>query len=157
MGFGGWRLGGWGKPILAVAWTCVVSGRGYGFGFGRGWDWRCAVGSGFGFWFDFVEASLAAGGVLFTGRDVGVAVLFPFFLLDEIDVGDHDGFLVRVILVCFGPETALVRLLVNLPLTFCVDATSTAFGNRSPPRGGVCDDVPDIHASPYRSTSQLLP
>lgn len=136
-----------------------MSDRGYGFGFwfGRCWDWRCAVGSGFRLWFDVVEASLAASGVLFAGRDIGVAVLFPFFFLNEIDIGDHDSFLVRVILVCFGPETALVRLLINLPLTFCVDATSAAFGNRSPPRGGVCDDAPDIHASLYRSTSQLLP
>lgn len=157
MGLGEWRLGVWGKRVLTVAWICVVSARRFEFGFGRCWDRRCTGWSGFRFWFDFVEASLAASGVLFAGRDVGIAVLFPLFLLDEIDIGDHDGFLVRVILVCFGPETALVRLLINLPLTFCIDATSAAFGDCSPPRGGVCDDAPDIRASSYRSTSQLLP
>ena len=155
MGGGGWRLGVRGKRVLAVAWTCVVSGTGYGFC--GCWDWWSTVGSGSRFGFDFAEPSLAASGVLFAGRDVGVAVLVPFFFLDEINVGDHDGFLVGVILVCFSPETVLVRLPVYLPLTFCVNATSTAFGNRSSPRRGVCNDIPDIHASPYRSTSQLLP
>lgn len=124
------------------------------YGFRGHWDWWCSW-SRFGF--DFAEPSLAASRVLFARRDVGVAVLFSFFFLDEIDVGDHDSFLVRVILVCFGSETVLVGFFVYLPLTFRIDATGTAFGDCSSPRRGICNDAPDIHASPHRSTSQLLP
>ena len=136
---------------MAIVLSCGGGGRRRGFC--GCWNRWCTVRSASRFWFDSIEASLAASRILFAGRNVGVAVLVPFFFLDEVNIGYHDSLLVRVIFVCFCAKPILVRLLVYLPLALRIDAASTAFGNCSSPRSGICDDVSNIYASPYRSTS----
>lgn len=102
-----------------------------------------------------LKFTLRSGWVIFARGYVTHAIFLPFLFLHKINVCEHDGFFVGVVVFGFGLGTGLVGLVDNLPHTGAV-RVGTATHDVDATLRGVGDDFSDIGSPPDAATSQFL-
>lgn len=102
-----------------------------------------------------LKLTLRSGWVVFARGYVTIAIFLPFLFLDEINVGEHDGFFVGVVVFGFGLGTGPVGLVDNLPHTGAVRVGAATHDVDAALRG-VGDDFSDIGSPPDAATAKFL-
>lgn len=92
--------------------------------------------------------------VLLTGWDIKTTILLFLLFLNQVNVCEHNGFLVGILLVRLRPETILCRLL-NYG-SAVLSAACTTFHGIYPSRCRIRDDLSYIFAAAHRGSSELL-
>lgn len=93
-------------------------------------------------------------GILFAGRNIAVSVFLLFFLLDQVNVCQHDGLFIGILLIRLGPRPILRCLLHYPPPT--LGPARASFRSIQPLSRRVRDDLSYILTSANRSASKLL-
>lgn len=102
-----------------------------------------------------LRLTLRSSWVVFTRGYITIAIFLPFPFLDEINVGEHDGFFFGVVVFGFGLGPRLVGLIDNLPHTGAVRVGAATHDVDATLRG-VGDDFSDIGPPPDAAASKFL-
>jgi len=92
--------------------------------------------------------------VLLIGWDIKTTILLILLFLDQVNVCQHNGFLVGILRVSLGPETSLRRLL-NYG-SAVLSTACAAFHGIYPSRCRIRDDLSYIFAAAHEGSSELL-
>lgn len=97
---------------------------------------------------------MPTGRVLLTGWNIKGTVLLFLLFLDQVNVCEHNGFLVGVLLVHLGLETSLCRLLYYG--STAISAACATFHGIYPSRCRIRNDLSYIFAAAHEGSSELL-
>lgn len=92
--------------------------------------------------------------ILLAGRNIAVSIFFLLFFLDQVNVCQHDGFLISILLIRLGPRSILRRLLHYSPPT--LGPTRATLRVIQPLNRRVSDDSSNILTPTNRGASELL-
>lgn len=97
---------------------------------------------------------MSTGWVLLIGWNIKATIFRSLLLLNQVNVCEHNGFLVSILLVRLGPETSISRLLYYG--SAARSAACATFRRIYPSRCRIRDDLSYIFAAAHEGSSKFL-